>query len=48
MYPQQQPSRMPFHRYQPFKPIDLPDTPPVALSGAEGSSDDEGPAAQAE
>jgi ATP-dependent Clp protease ATP-binding subunit ClpC len=30
------------------KPIDLPDTPPVALSGAEGSSDDEGPAAQAE
>lgn len=25
MYPQQQPSRMPFHRYQPFKPIDLPD-----------------------
>jgi ATP-dependent Clp protease ATP-binding subunit ClpC len=30
------------------KPIDLPDTPPVALSGAEGGKDDEGPAAQAE
>ena len=29
------------------KPIDLPDTPPVALSGAEGP-DEEGPAAQAE
>jgi ATP-dependent Clp protease ATP-binding subunit ClpC len=28
------------------KPIDLPDTPPVALSGAEG--DEEGPAAKAE
>ena len=25
MFPQQQPSRMPFHRYRPFKPIDLPD-----------------------
>jgi ATP-dependent Clp protease ATP-binding subunit ClpC len=30
------------------KPIDLPDTPPVALSGAESGSDEEGPAAQAE
>ncbi|HEV7451951.1 MAG TPA: ATP-dependent Clp protease ATP-binding subunit [Pseudonocardiaceae bacterium] len=30
------------------KPIDLPDTPPVALTGAEGAGkDDEGPAAQA-
>ena len=27
------------------KPIDLPDTPPVALSGAEGATDEEGPAA---
>src|SRR5687767_10317917 len=27
------------------KPVDLPDTPPVALSGAEGGSDEEGPAA---
>ncbi|MDD6791802.1 MAG: 2-isopropylmalate synthase, partial [Thermobifida fusca] len=25
MIPQQQPSGMPFHRYQPFKPVDLPD-----------------------
>src|SRR5215212_740998 len=30
------------------KPIDLPDTPPVALSGAEGGSDEEGPASQGE
>src|SRR3712207_1166278 len=30
------------------KPIDLPDTPPVALSGAEGGKDEEGPAAEAE
>jgi ATP-dependent Clp protease ATP-binding subunit ClpC len=30
------------------KPIDLPDTPPVALSGAEAGTDEEGPAAQAE
>jgi ATP-dependent Clp protease ATP-binding subunit ClpC len=29
------------------KPIDLPDTPPVALSGAEGD-DEQGPAAKAE
>ena len=25
MIPQQKPSGMPFHRYQPFKPVDLPD-----------------------
>jgi 2-isopropylmalate synthase len=25
MYPQQQPSGMPFHRYRPFKPVSLPD-----------------------
>jgi ATP-dependent Clp protease ATP-binding subunit ClpC len=30
------------------KPIAVPDTPPVALSGAEGGSDEEGPAAKAE
>ena len=28
------------------KPVDLPDTPPVALSGAEGGADEEGPAAK--